>query len=45
MVKDGTMSHLIGIWADTIKEKNDFIYIFGVVDIWIYCFIDVKMEQ
>ena len=45
MVKDGTMSHLNGIWADTIKEKNDFIYIFGVVDIWIYYFIDVKMEQ
>ena len=44
MVKNGTMSHLIGIWADT-RKINDFIYNFATSDIWIYCFIDVKMEQ
>ena len=44
MVSDGTMSHQSGIWADT-RKINDFIYIFATSDIWIYCFIDVKMEQ
>ena len=30
---------------DRIKKINDFIYNFATSDIWIYCFIDVKMEQ